>query len=722
MPEVDKLIAKYQGKIHSQLGKAAPQAGAEESKVVYSREYQLFRKQFMPANLNIYEQLCQTSCQILKLKLKPEKEKEYQEAISIAHLNITPVGAYAFAILSSVLVIFLLGSLAFFITDGLFFTFFFFLCGVLIIAPLQRIPMFIASQFRMRASNQMVQCIFYVVTYMRHTSNLELAVDFASERLMPPLSLDLKKVLWDVETGEFDTVKESLDNYLEGWRKWNFEFIESFHLIESSLYEGNEPRRLESLDKALDVMLTGTYEKMLRYTHSLQSPITMLNMLGVILPILGLVILPLVVSFLEAVKWYHIAVLYDVLLPIGIYYLGKTILANRPTGYGQTDIGKNPQFEKYKKIPFRIGKKELLVSPLFVSLSVGMLLVFIGILPLLIHAANPDIPDDIIASYGFRFLEYRDVRDINNIVVGKNGPFGIGATLLSLFFTLGLGLGLGMHFKFRSQNLIKIREETKRIENEFASALFQLGNRLGDGLPAEIAFDRVSTAMQGTVSGEFFQLVSMNITKLGMGVEEAIFDSRHGALVAYPSAIIESSMKVLVESVRKGPRIAAQALVNVSRYIKEIHTVNERLQDLLAEIISSMKSQISFLTPAISGIVIGITSMITAIIGNLDTLLPRIGGAEAAGQGASALAGLFKGGIPTYWFQIVVGIYVVELIYILTVLVNGIENGSDKLNERYLLGVNLIRSTTVYCLIAFIITVLFNLIAGVIMSNLIAGL
>ena len=87
--------------------------------------------------------------------------------------------------------------------------------------------MFIASQFRMRASNQMVQCIFYVVTYMRHTSNLELAVDFASERLMPPLSLDLKKVLWNVETGEFDTVKESLDNYLEGWRKWNFEFIES---------------------------------------------------------------------------------------------------------------------------------------------------------------------------------------------------------------------------------------------------------------------------------------------------------------------------------------------------------------------------------------------------------------------------------------------------------------------------------------------------------------
>jgi len=48
------------------------------------------------------------------------------------------------------------------------------------------------------------------------------------------------------------------------WKKWNFEFIESFHLIESSLYEGSEERRLNSLDKSLDVILSETYEKMIR--------------------------------------------------------------------------------------------------------------------------------------------------------------------------------------------------------------------------------------------------------------------------------------------------------------------------------------------------------------------------------------------------------------------------------------------------------------------------
>ena len=245
--------------------------------------------------------------------------------------------------------------------------------------------------------------------------------------------------------------------------------------------------------------------------------------------------------------------------------------------------------------------------------------------------------------------------------------------------------------------------------------MFQLGNRLGDGLPAEIAFGKVANAMEGTISGSFFSLVSANIRKLGMSVKRAIFDSEHGALISFPSNLIESSMKVLVQSIKKGPRIAAQALTDVSRYIKEIHSVNERLRDLMADIISSMNAQIKFLTPAIAGIVIGITSMVTAILGKLGTQLQDVTADSAAG--GVGLVSLFGDGIPTYFFQIVVGLYVVQITYILTILVNGIENGSDKLNEKYQLGNNLIRSTILFCVISFIVMVLFNLIASRILNS-----
>ena len=182
----------------------------------------------------------------------------------------------------------------------------------------------------------------------------------------------------------------------------------------------------------------------------------------------------------------------------------------------------------------------------------------------------------------------------------------------------------------------------------------------------------------------------------------------------FPSKIIESSMKVLIISVKKGPKIAAQALVNVSRYIKEIHRVNERLRDLMADIISSMRSQIKFLTPVVSGIVIGITSMITTILGKLGGLFPETsaeGGANAI-AGASNIANMFGDGVPAYYFQIVVGIYVVQVIYILTIVINGIENGSDKLSERYNMGQNLIKSTTIYAIVSLTVIIIFNFIAG----------
>ena len=78
---------------------------------------------------------------------------------------------------------------------------------------------------------------------------------------------------------------------------------------------------------------------------------------------------------------------------------------------------------------------------------------------------------------------------------------------------------------------------------------------------------------------------------------------------------------------------------------------------------------------------------------------------------------MFGDSIPTFYFQIIVGLYVVQITYILTVLVNGIENGSDKLNEKYTLGNNLIRSTILFCFVSLGVMLLFNIIAAQILTG-----
>ena len=711
------LLSRYKHRLESELGNKIEYVPQK----VTTKEYKEFKADYLKKKLGIYEELCNLTEKIVQIKPDEKKSAILQESINISHLNITPTGAVTFSLLMPVVIIIFSALFFFFVFQSFFFIVFFMIVSIIMIKPLGSVPMFIANSWRLKTSNQMVLCIFYVATYMRHTPNLENAIGFAAEHLGPPLALDLKKVLWDVETEKYSTVKESLDAYLDTWKKWNQEFIESFNLIESSLLEGNEERRIHTIDRALEVILEGTYERMLHYTHNLKAPITMLHMLGIILPILGLVILPLVVSFMENVAWYHIATLYNFALPVGVYLLGRNILSTRPTGYGETNIVEtNPEFKKFQKVLIRFGKSTIGISPLLIAIIVGLILVFIGIIPIILHAI--DFPDmgfgraDSSSPCGFSIclLDYsskgRAGRDI--------GPFSIIASLLSLFVTLGIGLGFGIYYRLKSRNVMEIRERSKKLENEFAGALFQLGNRLSDGIPAELAIEKVALNIQGTTSGDFFNLVSMNIRRLGLSLKQAIFDPMYGAILYFPSNLIESSMKVLTESIRKGPVVAAQALINVSRYIKEIDRVNERLKDLMADLISSISTQIKFLTPAISGIVVGITSMISAIIRKLNVIVEAgaRGGDDAGNIGI--VGGIdFKIGIPTYYFQIIVGIYIVEIIFILTILANGIENGSDNLAENHSLGKNLIKSTLLYVIISFVVMVLFNFLSMQILPN-----
>src|SRR3989344_1089441 len=281
----------------------------------FSLEYKKFRKENLEKNLSHYERLCNYSEKIIKISPDKKDIPLINESIEKLQLDISPEGAMSFAVLIG-LSIMLLGFLTLFVPLAvlfileqseisslinqvpIFIPFLFLLSGILLIKPLSKYPLKLADNYRLKISNQMVLCILYFITYMRHTSNLENAIRFAGEHLSAPLSLDLRKILWDVETGTFVTIKDSLDNYLKYWKQYNLEFIESFHLIEGSLYEPDEIRRIKLLDKSLELILQSVYERMLHFAQDLKTPITMLHMLGVILPILGLVIFPLLGSFL----------------------------------------------------------------------------------------------------------------------------------------------------------------------------------------------------------------------------------------------------------------------------------------------------------------------------------------------------------------------------------------------------------------------------------------
>ncbi|MBS3144471.1 hypothetical protein J4208_02700 [Candidatus Woesearchaeota archaeon] len=691
---VDDVVRKYQQRLEASTGDSLYSP-------VQSREYLLFRKEALEKRFTYYEQWCKFAEHLLPVKVQDKELPAIQESLRISHLDITPNSTASFAALASLALVFFgvfIGVISY-VAGSLLLSasLFFILAGVVLIKPLSRLPHYFATRWRLQVSNQMVLCILYIVMYMRHTSNLEHAVKFAAEHLGGPLSLDLKRVFWQIETEEYFTIKESLDAYLEQWRKYNLEFLESFHLIEGSLYEQSEGKRLELLEKSLQVMLDGTYDKMLHYAHNLKSPITVLHMLGIILPILGLVMFPMIGSFLSGlVKWYHIAFLYNLILPFLVMYLGNSMLNTRPTGYGENDILlQHPDLKRYQSLANG-------VSPLSITLSIISLFCIVGFIPIYIYFFSPDFD---FPFFGGEFFDFK----------GGNGPYGVGALFLSLLIPLGLSLGLAFFYWVKSRKLIAFKEKTDALEVEFSGALFQLGNRIGDGIPAEIAFGDVSQQMQGTPTGDFFRIVNMNIRNAGMSIKEAIFHPQRGALLFFPSSLIESTMKVLVESAKKGSQIVSRSLLTISDYITRIYRINERLKDLLADVLSSMTSQITFLTPLIAGIVVGVGSMVVTIINKLGEQFASLENPEQGLTGGiSALVSVLdiKDVIPSYYFQLVVGIYVVQITIILTLLSTRIERGYDQTTTHQRLSKNLLTAGILYFLVSFIGIVVFTLLAN----------
>jgi Flp pilus assembly protein TadB len=722
-PSTDEVLKKYESKLGGQVN-AFDKGNLDVQE--YSKSYQEFRKG-IAQKYSGYEKWCKNVGNLVHIAASKKDTEKFQRYIDIAHLNITPDEAAGFSAMTFLLTFFLgfIGIISYWllateagVQDFPSMLLFLFIMGsVFVYFYTYNYPQKLAIEWRLKASSQMVPAILYIVIYMKHTSNFEKAVAFAAQHLDEPLALDFRKVFWDVQVGRYSTVKDSVDHYLETWRDFSLEFIEAFHLIESSLYEPSESRRVAFLEKSLQVILDGVYEKMLKYTHNVKSPLTNIYMLGIVLPTLSLAILPLATTMMGGgIKWYHLFVVFNLLVPFFVLFMTNKVVLERPGGYGEASLlQKNPLYYLYDTNAPYI-KAALICSPLFI----------LGILPLL-WMYTPlstwlNLPlDPVWGSVGLGVLGKTTgmfgIKELDGVMIGPNGILSL---LLSLLVPLSIALVFIIGNSERTKRLLVEREKYKEVEAEFTSSLFQLGNRLGDGMPPEIAFSKVLDSVKGTSTEGFFRLVNQNIQQLGMSVENALFNPKRGAIVFYPSHLIETSMRILIESSKKGLQVAARSLMSISDYVKNIRKIDERLTDLLADIISDMKSNMTFLAPLLSGIIVGLSGMITSILGTVTkaTQAAAQGGSGSFGLGSAlSLFGQGESMVSPYWIQVSIGLYLIEIIFILTSTLVIIKSGKDELEQTAEIGRNLKNGVGLYMVIALFSILGLSLLGAVVLQG-----
>ncbi len=649
----------------------------------YSEDYKSFRKDQFGKTVTRYERWCALAEHVIGARLKPEKRKEIKQYLELTHLNINPEATVALSYLAAFFSIVATIVVFFFITN-LFVIFAGIVLAIIFFFYLKQLPKLLFDSWRSKASDQLLLAVLYIIIYMKQESNLERAIYFVSKNIPPPLSLDFMKVLWDFESGKFSTIQESLETYIKNWQGREDAFVDAIHLIEASLHESSRRKADELLDKANNVLVEGINDGMLHYAHNLQSPIKTVHMLGIVLPVMVLVMMPMISAFMgNTIKAEYLFFLYNVSLPLLVFFLSKNILSKRPAGASS----EAPEL-------FKLGRKH----------KIGVR--FISVMIFLLFAAP------------FSFLMFNASlrgKDFFNAMLLDPLAF-----YLSVLFIAGLGFAIAINNYLSISKVYKLKKKVDSIESSFSAAIYQLGSRIGQNIPAEEAFRRMEKETTGSVVAEFFSAVNANIQQAGMSLREAIFNEKSGAITLYPSSIIRSFMTLLVESVKKSPQITADALTTLSRYLQDANRVIKRLKDLLADTVSDMDMQAKFYASIIAGIVVSLSILITNVLLSLSNQLEML--TETSTSEVTGIA--FGAGLTTFFsveeiiappvFQIIIGLYVIQIVILLSYLLSGVKYGFEDIERKYLTAKNLFYAVALYTVLTLISSWMFAGLAEVV--------
>ncbi|MCX6820878.1 MAG: hypothetical protein NT016_02930 [Candidatus Aenigmarchaeota archaeon] len=626
------------------------------------KDYDEFiRSEAAQSEHTLYETACGYADRLLHLPPWKGLDDKYAEAITFSHLKVTPRSAFSLVVLATLLTALVPAAVAFplhqlsqstaaiiaIIVTAVFFY-------------LYDYPTHHATVFRIRASAEMVLATVYMTISMRISPNIENAIKFSADNLSGPLAMDLNQLLWDIYTRKYNTAAAGMDWFIDKWKRDNSEFADALYLVKTATIE-SQSRREKVLDEAVSVILQGTRNRMKDYSLELRTPVTVINALGILLPIIGMVFLPMMGIFMpDAIQPIFIAIGYNVMLPLVVYWLMSTYLDKRPYSFHNPDMSDNPKFRNEKKWVYPA-----------IGLVVAVPLIAFGL-------------------YG---------------VFTATGVFSFNQLISSLIVSVGICGGIVAYSISYAIGKMKLRDEVVQIENEFIEVLFQLGNQLMRGVPFEMTLRTVTPQIRDLKISKFFDRVLYNIETFGMTLEQAVFDEKQGAIHDYPSRMIKAIMHAVVEISKRGMDTTSRAMITISTYMKNSRQVEAELKDMLSEVTSTMQMQAMLLAPLSSGIVVALAALIMNMLLMLNKTVEQMYGAFTGAGPLGVSGGLFDSVLrvdkmmSVQSFQLIVSIYMIEVVGMLAVFLSIIQNGDEDLLKRMTLGKTLIMAFAIYAIV-----------------------
>ncbi len=518
-------------------------------------------------------------------------------------------------------------------------------------------PESLAQRVRIQSLGRAPEAINYLVMSMRLSPTLDKAILFTGNHTDEPLASEFKKLSWDLMMRKYTSIEDGLVDFASRWGQWNEDFRRALYTIRTATLERTDEGLKRTLDKANDIILTGTKTRMEGYAASLSGPTMIVFALGVLLPLIMGSMLPMLSmnmgdmmnfdgagmedtlaagSSVEEVSILPVVLLLDVIFPVITLVYSYYVLGNRPGTTTPPDITS----------PFTIKqKRSIAITGLVLAVSIGIL----------------GVP------FVYEYIGF-DMFGVTPIIVG-------------------IAVGVSFYLLTTTRYQKKKRDETKKLEVEFPDALFQLGNRISEGEPLESAFQKVADTLKGTLIADLFGTISYNLKMTRAPLNEILFNRNIGVLKDVHSRTIRATMETVVEAVQKDAATAGQTIVVISNYLRDMIQVDQEIKNSLSSVVDMMKTTAILFSPIVMGITIGLYFMLY----NQFQDLPFTSAMMAPSD-----------------FVLIIGIYLLMVVGITGYFAVGIQNGNDPIEVKYSIGISLPVAAVTFA----IVTILSQSIMG----------
>jgi uncharacterized membrane protein len=645
--------------------------------------------------LSLFERLCKISPKILKAP--GFLRKKLYTPIWLTDMKVTPDEVFSFSIISLLvsLLIFLPLSLLD-VPNSLIFLIFppFIFYNVLFY------PNFFSEVLKIRAGNESVSIILYMVTYLSFTPVYENAIFYAASRCHGPLGNDLKRAIWKTLSGEYPTIRQALAAYGEKWTIWNEEFVNTLttlQLIETAV---SPEDRNEILRVATERMLTRNSKKMEEYAEKLKTPTTLLAFFGIMLPLMGLVMFPLVSIFLGGyINPLYIGIGYTVILPFFLWWFLYRLISKRPGVYAHTEKIEEVSVKRY------IEFKRIKIPIIPLAILIGFLITIPGLL-YFFELYSLYISESSKGTWG-------------NYVYSMYSPeYILKDTFRAMFVVWGIGFAIIFLTYFRTKGPFEFDKFIRNLEGDFEYGLFELHSALQQNVPMETAILKVVKQYERIGKKDspiaiFFLELYKRLIRLTKTLKEILF-GKEGLVTYLPSSLIKNVMGIVSSALTKGTFIASNVAKNIAYYLSRLREIDDKINKSVSDIVSSLEMQSKLIAPFISAIVAGASVIIIQLLQAVAKTLQYIEevykiGTNIGGTMSNVLGLInLQQVMPPTLMEVIAGIYLIESIIIIVFFSSGISKGFNKVYREYITCRVLASALILFTIIFFILVLFFQ--------------